>query len=299
MEIPRRDFEAHAELVDDRLAHHRIGDETDRLRHFPRSIQLPARRRQLGRRGLPVDLIVEKIPRRRDLRRERLPALRPDERVGIVPRRHLRHPHRQARLQQRRHRALRRLLPRRVRVEAQNHLRDIPLQNPRLLLRERRPLRRDHIFHTSLERRDQIDLPLAHNRRARVDQRPLRFVQAEQHVALRKKHRLRGVYIFRPLRLFIQHPPAERDHLAEIIANREHHPIPEPVVKLRPPDLGLRVRYLRLLLVPCLHLHQAAAHEFLLRESLPDRPPAQRVPRLRRIPDPPRLGHLGAHAAPF
>ena len=53
----------------------------------------------------------------------------------------------------------------------------------RLLRGERCALRRDHICHASLECGDQVELAFDHDRRTFVDQRSLRFVQAEEHRA--------------------------------------------------------------------------------------------------------------------
>ena len=97
--------------------------------------------------------------------------------------------------------------------------------------RERRALRGDHILHARLESGDQIELPLADDRRLLVDQRALRFVQPEEHRALGEKHRLRRVHVFRRFRIRLQHAAAEGDHLAGVVADREHHAIAETVVK--------------------------------------------------------------------
>jgi len=160
-----------------------------------------------------------------------LRAFRANHRIGIFAAQHFRHAHREIFMEKVGQRALGRLVSRAVGVEAEHHFLHVLPELVRLPRRERRALRRDHILHAGLERRDQVELPLAHDRRGFVDQRALRFVQPEEHRALGEKHRLRRVHIFRRLRIGLEHAAAEGDHFAGVVADREHHAVAKTIVK--------------------------------------------------------------------
>ena len=123
-----------------------------------------------------------------------------------------------------------------VGVETKNDFAHEPLQDPRLIFRESRPLRRDDIGDAGLENRDEIELSFANDRAVRFDQASFCFVQAKEHAPFPEKRRLGRVQILGALRLLFQHATAEGDHFADVVVNREHDPAAEPIVgfSLRP-----------------------------------------------------------------
>ena len=177
-------------------------------------------------------------------------------------------------------------------VETEDHLVGEPLQNTRLLLGEGGSLRGRDILDARFEGGDEVDLAFANNGRFLIDERPLGFVDAKKHVPFNKERRFRGVDVFAAKRLLIQHPPAERDHLADVVADREHQAVAEPVVEV---GRAVRVAIFPLVLI-FLHRHQAARNEFVVVETLAACPVGERIPRLGGVPELPVFGHLHGEA---
>src|SRR5205085_4737532 len=125
-------------------------------------------------------------------------------------------------LKQRVERMLRRLFSRTVGVETQDHFVNEAFQNPRLMFRECCPLRSDNILDSGLKKTDQIELAFADNGAIRLDKRALGFVQSKKHSSLLEQRSFGRVQIFRGLRFGFEQSPAEGDHFADVVADREN-----------------------------------------------------------------------------
>src|SRR5690606_24360127 len=96
---------------------------------------------------------------------------------------------------------------------------------------------------------------------------------------------LRRIQVLRPaLRRRAQHPPAERDHPAGRIRDREDQPVPEPVVRLGPA------------LAP---LDQPGLEQDLVRDAVAGRRVAQPRPFVGRVAQQEALGRLTRDATPL
>ena len=80
-----------------------------------------------------------------------------------------------------------------------------------------------------LAQRDHVHVALDHDRAASFAVRLLHLPQREQLAALVEQRGLGRVEVFRRLLRF-KHAPAERDHAAAAIEDREHQPVAEAVV---------------------------------------------------------------------
>ena len=114
-----------------------------------------------------------------------------DQGVRIFSCWHLGNSHNQVILEQRVERTLGGFLASCVGVEAKHNFVYKAFQDPRLIFRERCPLRRDHVRDSRLKQTYQIELSLADNGAVRLDQGALGPVQTKEHVAFSKKRRLR------------------------------------------------------------------------------------------------------------
>ncbi len=101
------------------------------------------------------------------------------------------------------------ILPGFVGIETQHHFIHVAFDNARMLVGERRALRRNDVLHASHEARDQIKLPFANDGEPGVENRALGFVEAEENLALGENRRLRRVDVFRRLFVAGQNPSAE------------------------------------------------------------------------------------------
>src|SRR6266571_5278692 len=117
-----------------------------------------------------------------------------------------------------------------VRVEAEHHLLHIALEDARVLGGQRGPLRRDDIVNARQVAGDQIKLALADDGVTGVEQRALRFVEAEENFALRENRRLRRVDVLRGFVVAAEDAATEPDDAALFVANRENQPPAKPVV---------------------------------------------------------------------
>ena len=124
--------------------------------------------------------------------------------------------------------------------------------------------------HAGLERRDQIDLALAHDGGVFFDEVALGFVEAVEDAAFGEERRLGRVHIFRGLRVGLERASAESDNLAVIIVDRKHHAVPKSAVELGAGPVVLR-------------RGEAALLDFLARKFPVAQMIQQRIPRLRRV----------------
>ena len=90
--------------------------------------------------------------------------------------------------------------------------------------------RRDRVFDAVLRQRYDIHVPLDHHHPAGVANGIAREIKPIQLTALGKHRRFRRIQIFGFAGA--KHPPAEADHAAPAVMDREHHAIAEPVVPL-------------------------------------------------------------------
>src|SRR5579883_3572916 len=125
-----------------------------------------------------------------------------------------------------------RVLARRIGIEAQDHLLNVPLKDPRVLGGESGALRGHDIFNSTHETGNQVQLSLTYNRRLRFEQYPLGLVQTEKHLALRENGRLRRIDVFGRLLVAGKHAPTEPHNPPLLVTNRKHEPATEPVVKV-------------------------------------------------------------------
>src|SRR5260370_26252297 len=117
-----------------------------------------------------------------------------------------------------------------VRIEEKDDLLDVALQYPRVVSRERGPLRRDHVLHSRHKTRNQIKLPLANHCRLRLQQRPLRFIQPEKNLALGKNWGLGRVDVLGGFFVPRQHAATEANHAALLVGNCKDQSSTEPVI---------------------------------------------------------------------
>ena len=89
---------------------------------------------------------------------------------------------------------------------------------------------RHDVFNAVLRQGDNIHIAFDHDCRLRIANGAPRLKQAIQFATLFKQRCLRGVQIFRLA--LIDHPTTKADHVATLIEDRKHHPVPKPVVTL-------------------------------------------------------------------
>ena len=262
-------------------------DAANCLSKFLRQLHFRAERTQIRRAGFAFDPPIEKIAGAGHQLFKFFPAAFPHHRIGIFACRHFGDANDEIVLEKRVERTLGCFLPGRIGVEAENDFADEPLQDPRLLFGEGRPLRRDDIRDPRFEQRDEVELSFANDRTVRFDQSPLGFVQTKQDAAFPEERRLGRVHVFRCFGLLIENPAAERDYFADVVVNRKHDPVPEPVVTLAVASA---------LFAPC--DEPAFQKQPLLIPTL-ERPTEKCIPAFRREPDPPILRDPLVDPPPF
>src|SRR5207249_10685226 len=94
---------------------------------------------------------------------------------------------------------------------------------PILILRKRGPLRCDYIRDSCFEQTDQLKLALTHDCVGRFDQRTLGLVETKKDLAFLKKRRLRRIQVFLRSVFIFQKATAERNHFADVVADRKHN----------------------------------------------------------------------------
>jgi hypothetical protein len=122
------------------------------------------------------------------------------------------------------------LLPGGVGVEAEDDLLGVSLENAGLVDSEGSSLRRDGVLDAGQVAGDGIQLAFADDGGLGVENRPLGLVQPVDHAAFAEDGRLGRVDVFAALLLGAEHPAAEADDAALLVADRENKPAAEPVV---------------------------------------------------------------------
>ena len=153
-----------------------------------------------------------------------------DETVRVVGRGNNRHAHGKAGREQMIQRMHGGVLSGLVGIEAQHDFVDVAFQNTRVLVGERRALRRDNILHAGHETGDEIKLAFANDGKPGVQNRALGFVETEENLALGENRRLRRVDVFRRFFVAGQNASTEADHPALLVANWKHEPPAKTVV---------------------------------------------------------------------
>ena len=123
-----------------------------------RQLYLGSERGEIDIGCFPLDPIVKKIARFRNAAFKSFFAFAPDERIWIFARRHFGYAHDQIVLEQGIERTFGGFVTGCVGVKAKHNFIDEALQDPRLIFRKGRALRRDHIRDPRLEQADQIEL---------------------------------------------------------------------------------------------------------------------------------------------
>ncbi len=121
-------------------------------------------------------------------------------------------------------------LSRLVGIETKDYFIHVALYDASVVGGERGSLRGYNVLNSGHKTGNQIKLAFAHQGKARVQHRAFRFVEAEEHFALREYERLRRVHILRRLFVTGKHAATERDHSPLLVANREDEPPAKPVV---------------------------------------------------------------------
>ena len=125
---------------------------------------------------------------------------------------------------------LRRVRPRRIRIEIHYDLPGMPPQRLHLLRRQRRSATRHHLAHARRVDADRIHVPFHQYRPIRLPDAFLGPVQVVEHGALLIYRRFRGIQILGFVRR-IERAPAEADHLPRFAVDRKHQPVAETVVE--------------------------------------------------------------------
>ncbi len=128
--------------------------------------------------------------------------------------------------------ARRRALAGGVGVERQHDLARVPLQQPDVFLRERRATGGHRTRHAGTVESDHVGVALADHDLVVLGDVGLRPVQPVEDLRLGVDRRLRGVLVLRRIVGSGQDPTAERQRLARLGEDREHHPRPERVLHL-------------------------------------------------------------------
>ena len=132
---------------------------------------------------------------------------------------------------------------------------------------------------------DQIDLSFKNHGLACFNQGALAFVETEEDAPLGEDGCLGRVHVFRLFLRVVEDPSAEGDHLAVVVADREHQPVAEAVVAS--PLISLPSR------------KKASGEEFLTGEALSQRPVTECLPSSRGVADLPAHRDLLCEAAVF
>ncbi len=160
---------------------------------------------------------------------EGLRAAAPYQAVRVLAHRQERHIHVEPGVPKGAHPAERRLLARRIAVVDQHDALDIAPQEPGLLLRQRRPHRRDRVGEPRLMGGDHVEVALDEDELLRLGL-PCQ-VEPVERLALGEERRVGYVEVFRLLLLGVERPPGEADHPAAVVGEGKDHPIAEAVVK--------------------------------------------------------------------
>jgi hypothetical protein len=129
-----------------------------------------------------------------------------------------------------------------------------------------------------LESRDQIDLPLENDRRTRLDQRALAFIETEEDAPFGENRRLRRVHILGFPLVVVENPATEGHHFPIVISDGEHQPIAKAVI---PP-----------LVITLLGREETACKKFLPGKALGQGPVPKGLPSPWRKSEQPPHGDL-------
>ena len=121
--------------------------------------------------------------------------------------------------------------PGRIAVEAENDRIGLAQQLLHVNRRARGAERRDRVREPELGERDDVHVAFDDQHVLALANREPRLEQAVQLTALAEQRGFRRVQVLRLAAA--EHAPAEADHLALHIADREHDPLAEPVVAAR------------------------------------------------------------------
>ena len=110
-------------------------------------------------------------------------------------------------------------------------------------------------------------------------------MQAEKNAPFAKKRRLRRVEVLRGLDILFENAAAERDHFADIVANRKHDPTAETIV-----DFTIAARFVA-------QFHEAALHDLPATITAIERPFQKCVPTIGRVTDLPVCRDLAIDSA--
>ena len=144
-------------------------------------------------------------------------------------------------------------------------------------------LSRDDVLKSGLVNHDRVDLAFADDGLTGLGDGALGFVETEEHLALVEDGRLGRIQVL-CLRRFFERASAEGDHLAIVIADREHEAMAES-----------RIRVSALLA----EFEDACIEQELLAELVFGCPMAQGNTVRRCVADHPALGYGGSDAATF
>ena len=118
-----------------------------------------------------------------------------------------------------------------VGVERQHDPAGVALEQPHVVLGERRAARRHRPRHAGLVEADHVGVALAHDDLVGRGDVGLRPVQPVERLRLGVDRRLRRVLVLRRIGRAGQDPPADRHRLAGVGEDREQHPGPEGVLQ--------------------------------------------------------------------
>ena len=203
----------------------------DRRREDVGELDAVARRIEIHARAEVVDLKIPEVLRLLDALFESLDAFAADERVRVLPGRHLDHAHDEILRGEFAEGSLRGLEAGGVGVEAQDDLLRAARDDAGVIAGECGPQRGDDVLDAELVAGDEVELPLADDRFFCLRDRAPGLVESEEGLALDEQWRLGRVHVLRHLRVGVEDAPAEGDDVAELVGNREHDPIPETRVE--------------------------------------------------------------------
>ena len=112
-------------------------------------------------------------------------------------------------------------------------------------------------------------------------------MQSKQHATFLEERRFRRIQIFRNLRIGLEQPAAEGNHLADVVADRKYDSAAETVVDF----------VARAILIP--GLDQSALQQLAARIAAIERPLQKRIPTVRRKTELPILRDLAIDSTIF
>lgn len=153
-----------------------------------------------------------------------------DEAVWIMRRRHNSHSYRQICCEEMIERAHDGILAGVIGIEAEHDFVDVALEDAGVLIRESGALGRDDILHAAHETGDEIELALANDGEAGIEDGALGFIEAVKDFALREDGGFGRIDVLGGLFITAQDASAEAHHPALLVADGEHEAAAEPVI---------------------------------------------------------------------